>query len=109
VLQRGGPDGKFNWYFTQRVAAHFEKPGITRERVTFHSLRKNVTMALERARVMQSEVALIIGHERGFTFGTYNPMGLDLSALGTSWRRSGIRERASRISTASSRHSEDST
>jgi hypothetical protein len=30
---------------------------------------------------MQSEVALIIGHERGFTFGTYNPMGLDLTAL----------------------------
>ncbi len=37
--------------------------------------------ALERALVHQSEVAQIIGHERGFTFSTYSPLGLELAGL----------------------------
>jgi integrase len=65
-LKPGGPDGKLNWYFTRRVGDHFTKLGITRDRVTFHSLRKNTVNAFERARVHQSEAALIVGHERGF-------------------------------------------
>ncbi len=49
--------------------------------MSFHSFRKNVVEALERARVHQSEVAQIIGHERGFTFSTYSPLGLELVGL----------------------------
>ena len=44
-------------------------------------LRKNAVAALERARVHQSEVAQIVGHERGFTFSVYSPLGLDLQDL----------------------------
>ena len=49
--------------------------------MSFHSFRKNVVEALERARVHQSEVAQIIGHDRGFTFSTYSPLGLELVGL----------------------------
>ena len=28
-----------------------------------------------------SEVAQLVGHERGFTFSAYSPLGLDLKAL----------------------------
>jgi integrase len=80
-LRAGGPDGKFNWYFTKAVGVYFTKLGIVRPRVTFHGLRKNTIGALERARVHQSEAALIVGHERGFTYEVYNPLGLQLSAL----------------------------
>ena len=58
-----------------------EARATTPERVSFHSLRKNAVEALERASVNQSEVALLIGHERGFTFSTYSPRGLDLPGL----------------------------
>jgi integrase len=80
-LRRGGPDRKFNHYLTGRIGAHFTKLTITRDRVAFHSLRKNVVQAFERARVHQSEAALIVGHERGFTYTRYNPLGLELPAL----------------------------
>ena len=29
----------------------------------------------------QSEVAQLVGHERGFTFSVYSPLGLDLKGL----------------------------
>jgi integrase len=80
-LRPGGPDGKFNWYFTKAVGRYFTSLGITRKNVTFHSLRKNTVNAFERARVHQSEAALIVGHERGFTYAKYNPVGLELPAL----------------------------
>ncbi|NJM92919.1 MAG: hypothetical protein HC861_10145 [Rhodospirillaceae bacterium] len=52
------------------------------DRVDFHSFRRSVIACLENARVPQSEVAQVVGHERaGITFGTYNPHGLDLKAL----------------------------
>jgi hypothetical protein len=63
-LKRGGRDRKFNHYFTQRVGEHFTRLGITRDRVVFHSLRKNVGTALERARVAESEAVQILGHEK---------------------------------------------
>ena len=54
---------------------------VKRPRVTFHSFRKNVIGALERARVHQSEVAQVVGLGRGFTFGVYSPFGLDHPGL----------------------------
>ena len=80
-LKPGGPDHKLNWYFTRRVGTYFTRIGITRPRVTFHSLRKNVVQALEHAGVQQSDTALIVGHERGFTYSRYNPGGLKLPRL----------------------------
>lgn len=37
----------------------------------FHSFRKNVVGQLERKSVPQSEVAQLVGHEKGFTYGVY--------------------------------------
>ncbi len=80
-LKPGGPDGKRNWYFAKAFTTYRRACGVTRERVGFHSLRKNVVEALERARLHQSEVAQLVGHERGFTFSVYSPLGLDLKGL----------------------------
>jgi integrase len=51
--------------------------GVDRERTDFHSLRKNVAEAMERAGVPESDAALILGHAtgRGFTFSVYSPHG----------------------------------
>jgi hypothetical protein len=49
--------------------------------VNFHSLRKNVLTCLDNAdSVSQADVAAIVGHERGFTFGRYSE-GNGLRAL----------------------------
>lgn len=80
-LKPGGPDGKRNWYLSKAFTTYRRRAGVDRDRVCFHSFRKNVVEALERARLHQSEVAQLIGHDRGFTFSTYSPRGLDLTSL----------------------------
>lgn len=45
--------------------------GYTDRRRVFHSFRKNFVGQLEARSVPQSEVAQIVGHEKGFTFGKY--------------------------------------
>ena len=53
-LKPGGPDGKRNWYFTKAFTSYRRAVGVTRERVSFHSLRKNaveVTGTRWRARI----------------------------------------------------------
>jgi hypothetical protein len=47
----------------------------------FHSCKKCFVRALELAKVDRDRAALVIGHERGFTFRVYNPKGLDLAML----------------------------
>jgi len=37
--------------------------------------------ALDRTRVQQSDIAELIGHERGFTLDIYAPLGLELPTL----------------------------
>ena len=81
ALKPGGPDGKLSWGTTKRFLTWRQARNLTGDRLTFHSLRKNVVEALERERVHQSEVALLVGHERGFTFSVYSPLGLDLRGL----------------------------
>ena len=66
---------------TQAFTRLRRKLGIDRPRVSFHSLRKNMGTALDRARVSQADVALILGHDRGFTLSVYAPLGLELPAL----------------------------
>jgi integrase len=80
-LTPGGPDKKLSWTVTQAFTRLRRKLGITRPRVSFHSLRKNMGTALDRARVPQADIALILGHERGFTLSVYAPLGLELPAL----------------------------
>lgn len=53
--------------------------GFKDRRKTFHSFRKNVTKIMERAGVPENEWAQVLGHERGFTYQTYNPDGITLS------------------------------
>lgn len=52
--------------------------GFDDRRKVFHSFRKNVTRQMERAGVRDTEWAEIVGHEKGMTYGVYNPDGLDL-------------------------------
>lgn len=55
--------------------------GFASRRFTFHSARKNFVSQLEQKGVHQSEVARLVGHEAGFTFGIYSPQGLNLGRL----------------------------
>jgi integrase len=52
--------------------------GFASRRKAFHSFRKNVTRIMERAGVPENEWAQVFGHERGFTYGRYNPDGITL-------------------------------
>lgn len=52
--------------------------GFADRRKAFHSFRKNVTRIMERAGVPENEWAQVFGHERGFTYGRYNPHGITL-------------------------------
>jgi len=45
--------------------------GFTDRRKVFHSFRKNVVGQMEAKSVPQSEVAQLVGHERGFTYKVY--------------------------------------
>jgi integrase len=72
-LKPGGPDRKLSWYVTRQFTTYRRKVGITRVRVNFHSLRKNVLTCLDKAdSVSQADVAAIVGHVRGFAFGRYS-------------------------------------
>ena len=51
------------------------------ERLAFHSFRKSFVRALELAGVDRDRAALVVGHERGFTYREYNPEGLDVAML----------------------------
>jgi hypothetical protein len=46
--------------------------GLTRERTTFHSLRKNFGTALDEAGVLPSDREAVLGHSRGFSFDVYS-------------------------------------
>lgn len=54
------------------------KLGFSSRQKVFHSFRKNVTQIMERAGVRESDWAQVIGHERGFTYGTYSPHGITM-------------------------------
>jgi integrase len=66
ALRPGGPDGKMNDYFTKRFVAYRRSCGVTGERKSFHSFRKNAAQALKNARVTPAEIAELIGHEQGY-------------------------------------------
>ncbi len=61
--------------------SHKRRRGFNTRRKTFHSFRKNVTAMMENAGLPPNQWARIIGHEPGFTYGTYNPHGLTLARM----------------------------
>jgi integrase len=77
----GGPDKKRGHTFAKRFPAFRRDQGVERERIALHSFRKNFVRALELAKVDRDRAALVVGHERGFTFRVYNPEGLDMPML----------------------------
>ena len=80
-LTPGGPDRKRGHTFAKRFPQFRRDMGVERERVAFHSFRKCFVRALELAKVDRDRAALVIGHERGFTFRIYNPEGVDVAGL----------------------------
>lgn len=89
ALKPGGPDKKYSWYASQRFTDLRRRLGIIRidpktgnDRVDFHSFRRTAIKVLERARVPQTEVAEVVGHDKeGITYGIYNADGLDIRTL----------------------------
>jgi hypothetical protein len=71
----GGPDRKRAHTLAKRFPAFRRARGVTRERAAFHSFRKCFVRALELAKVDRDRAALVVGHERGFTYREYNPKG----------------------------------
>lgn len=81
TLKPGGPDQKLGWNFSAQFTEYRRACGVTGERLTFHSFRKNAAQALKDARATPAEIAELVGHERGFTVETYAPLGLPVKAL----------------------------
>jgi integrase len=46
--------------------------GLTRERLSFHSTRKNFTTALDQAAVANTDIAMLLGHSRSFSLDVYS-------------------------------------
>jgi integrase len=80
-LKPGGPDKKLNWYISKAFTTHRRSLGLDRPGLSFHSLRKNVATALERARVPENEAVQLLGHEKmSMSYSVYS-LGLDLHGL----------------------------
>ncbi len=77
----GGPDRKRGHTRAKRFPSFRRDQGVDRERVAFHSFRKSFVRALELAKVDRDRAALVVGHERGFTFRVDNPEGIDVARL----------------------------
>ena len=76
-----GPDKKRGHTFASRFPEFRRGQGVNRARIAFHSFRKCFVRAFELAKVYRDRAALVVGHERGFTFRVYNPEGVDMPAL----------------------------
>lgn len=76
---------RFNKLSASVVSKRFtrwrQSQGIKRDRVAFHSLRKNFTQTLENAHVSTNLVAALLGHSRGFSLDVYNPAGPEFGML----------------------------
>jgi integrase len=80
-LKPGGPDKKLSWYISKAFTVHRRTLGLDRHGLAFHSLRKNVATALERARVPENEAVQLLGHEKmSMSYSVYS-LGLDLPGL----------------------------
>jgi integrase len=81
TLTPGGPDSKLSWRISPEFTRLRRRLGITRDRVSFHSLRKSVGTKLEQARVPESEAVQLLGHEKlSMSYRVYS-LGVDLKRL----------------------------
>ena len=81
ALRPGGPDGKLSWNASPAFTKRRRSLGLDRPLLSFHSLRKNVGTALERAGVPESEAVQVLGHEKlSMSYSVYS-LGLDLRGL----------------------------
>ena len=71
-LARGNPDKKPGKRLSQQFGEHRKTLKLTRDRLAFHSLRKNFTSALDRAGVPIADAAALLGHGRGFSWDVYS-------------------------------------
>ena len=76
-----GPGKKAGEDASRMFSDFKRKRDFTDRRKTFHSFRKNVTRIMENHSIPPNQWARIIGHEPGFTYGTYNPAGLSLERM----------------------------
>lgn len=77
----GSRNGGRAHVFAKRFPAYRRARGVDRARLCFHSFRKCFVRSLELAGVDRDRAALVVGHERGFTFQQYNPEGIDVAML----------------------------
>jgi integrase len=81
ALKGSGPDKKHGWYIGKRFTNYRRSVGISDPRAVFHSFRKNVATALERARIPENEAVQLLGHKKmTMSYGLYSA-GLDLQGL----------------------------
>jgi len=71
-LKPSGRDNKLSVDFGKKFGRVRRNADIEREGLTFHSLRKNFTTALDQAGVAQADAAVLLGHARGFSFDRYS-------------------------------------
>lgn len=76
-----GPGKKAGADASRMFSDFKRKRGFNDRSKTFHSFRKNVTQIMENHSIPTNQWARIIGHEPGFTYGTYNPAGLTLDRM----------------------------
>jgi integrase len=82
ILQPKSKTGRFGHRVGQLFHAKRVALGVTREGLTFHSLRHNVASALDAAEVRQSDASRILGHKvKGMPFGTYSKEGPGLKVV----------------------------
>ncbi|KGM35323.1 DUF6538 domain-containing protein [Inquilinus limosus] len=87
-LKPGGPDEKRSHYYVKRFSALTHRLGISqidpatgKDRLAFHSFRKCVGTALERAQVAESDAVQALGHEKlSMSYSVYS-LGLTLPQL----------------------------
>jgi integrase len=72
TLRGAGADSKLGWYLGQRFTEYRRRCGVTRERLTFHSFRKQFATAMDRAGVPQADISAVLGHSRGFSLNVYS-------------------------------------
>lgn len=77
-FNKEGPGDKPGADAGRAFSEYKRKLGFDSRQKVFHSFRKNVTQIVERAGVRESDWAQVIGHERGFTYGTYSPNGITM-------------------------------
>jgi hypothetical protein len=66
---------------SRRFVEYRRSCGVTRPRVSFHGFRVNFVTALDQAAVRSEDIAIIVGHERGFTLERYSKEGPGMKGL----------------------------